>query len=82
MRKSNWIGALIIGFAASVSACDQAEEGTFEQAGKQVDEAVEQAKEELKETGEQLEEAARDAGKATGQALQDAGQKIEEMSEE
>ena len=83
MTRTPILVALILAGGLVVSACGEAdEEGTFERAGKQVDEVVEQAAEELKETGEQIEEAAREAGKEAGQALQDAGEKLEEMSEE
>lgn len=66
-----WPLALVLILGAGLAACSD-EEGTAEQAGAAVDDAVEQAGEQLEQTGQAVGDAVEQAGDEIEQATDDA----------
>lgn len=61
MRYAPILGAIMIAGAVGLTACEEAEEGTFEKLGKAADEAASDVKDAANEAANDLKRAAEDA---------------------
>ncbi len=84
---------MAVTLTAVLTACSKTEEGTAEQAGKKIDQAMQEAKtytqEKVDEAGQAMDQAGEDAKQAvsdakeyTGEKMQEAGEAMEETGKE